>query len=619
MVLLLAWLSVPARADVETLLQMVDYMGVDYPAAVANGVVIHEGEYAEMLEFSARIGSLSASLPAGTARDEATELARQLAGAVETKADPARIGELTRSLRGVVMSGFDVALVPLHRPDLVRAAELYATQCAGCHGVTGAGDGPAGAGMDPPPIAFTDAERARQRSVYGLYNTITLGVPGTSMAAFDALTPAERWSLAFHVGAMWGDEPDMARAMADWQRQPVSLRDAVTLSPAELENARAGAEQLSLWLRRDPGVLFAQHTDTIAFALRTLEQSLAAYRAGNHDEAGALAVSAYLEGFELAEAPLRNVNPELMLQTEQAMMALRHGMASGAPTADVEAQYLAVVPLLRQSQELVSARSMTPGIAFTSSFIILLREGLEAILVIAAMVAFLVRSGRDDALRYVHGGWIIALGAGVLTWVASVYLIEISGATREVTEGIATLLAAIILFYVGFWMHRNSTAAQWSAYLKGQIQSALSARTLWTLAVVSFLAVYREVFETILFYQALWIQVETAAHDAVFAGAAVAVVVLVAVTWAVERYGVRMPLRQFFMASAILMIVLAVIFAGKGVMALQEAGLVGIHPLPLPRLEWIGFYPNAQVLAIQMLLLAMAAGIFVLDRREPAK
>lgn len=616
--LLLAALALPARADLQMLLQMVDYMGVDYPAAVADGNVIHEGEYAEMMEFAARIASQSATLPAGTPREDALALSRTLAQAVADKADAARIGELTRSLRGVLMSGFDAVLVPLHRPDPARAADLYAVQCAGCHGATGKGDGPAGAGLDPAPIDFTDAERARQRSVYGLFNTITLGVPGTSMTPFDALSPAERWSLAFYVGTMWRHTPDPAQALAAWQREPLTLRDAVTLSPAELGALREDGEILSLWVRHAPDILFAERTDTIAFALGTLEQSLAAYRAGRRDEAESLAVSAYLEGFELSEAPLRNVDAELMLRTEQAMMALRQAISTGAPIPDVESLHRALVPLLEQSQEAVSARSMTSGIAFTSSFVILLREGLEAILVIAAMVAFLVRSGRGDALRYVHGGWLLALAAGAMTWAASVYLIEISGATREVTEGIATLLAAGILFYVGFWMHRNSTAAQWNAYLKGQMRSALSARTLWTLALVSFLAVYREVFETILFYQALWVQVEPAAHRAVFGGGAVAIVVLVAVTWAVERYGVRMPLRQFFLGSAVLMIVLAVIFAGKGMMAMQEAGYVPIHPLPLPRLEWIGFYPNAQVLVIQLLLLAGAAGIFVLDRQGRA-
>jgi high-affinity iron transporter len=616
LVLLLAALALPVQADMQGLLQMVDYMGVDYPAAVAHGEITHAGEYAEMQEFAGHIMAESEALPAGAARDKSVTLARELVEAVEAKVDAPRIAELTRNLRQILMAGFDVTLTPTHRPDLASAARLYAEQCAGCHGATGNGDGAAGAHLNPPPIAFTKMDRARQRSLFGLYNTITLGVPGTSMKSFDALSPSERWSLAFYIGGLGGTPVDAAAAMTAWQREPLTLKEAVTLSPAELGAMREQGEQLALWLRHEPDALFTQKADPIEFTLRTLTQSLDAYRKGDRETAQTLSVTAYLEGFELSEAPLRNVAPELMQQTEQAMMEFRQGLRKGIPLPEAESRHGKLRQLLEQSRDALAQRSMSPGVAFTSSLIILLREGLEAILVLAAMVAFIVRSGRTDALRYVHGGWIFALFAGVLTWAASLYLIDISGATRELTEGIATLMAALILFYVGFWMHRNSSAAQWNAFLKGQIATALSARTLWTLAFIAFLAVYREVFETILFYQALWLQVESAAQHAIWMGAGLAAVLLVAITFAIERFGVRLPLRQFFLGSAILMIVLAVIFAGKGVMALQEAGLVGMHPLPLPRLEWIGFYPNAQVLATQLLMLAGAIWIFLLDQRS---
>ncbi len=550
--ILLVALATPVRADVQSLLQMVDYMGVDYPAAVADGEVVHAGEYTEMQEFSARIASESAALPTGDAREQSMALAQTLTSAVESKSDATDIATLTRQLRQILMTNFDVALTPLYRPDLTGAGKLYGEQCASCHGTAGKGNGPAGAGMDPAPIAFTDLDRARQRSLFGLYNTITLGVPGTGMMAFDTLSPAERWSLAFYIGGMADARGNSAAAMAAWQKQPLSLQEAVTLSPAELGAVRDNGEQLALWLRREPAVMFARASDPIEFTLINLALSLDAYRGGDAEKAQALAVSAYLEGFELSEAPLRNVAPELMQQTEQAMMGLRQALRSGAPLPEVEARHVALVQLLEQSRAALAERSMPVGVAFTSSLIILLREGLEAILVLAAMVAFIVRSGRTDALRYVHGGWITALIAGGLTWVASVYLIDISGATRELTEGVATLAAALILFYVGFWMHRNSSASQWNTFLKNQIESALSARTLWTLALIAFLAVYREVFETILFYQALWLQVQADAQHAVWVGAGVAAALLVAITWMIERFGVRLPLRQFFLGSAVL-------------------------------------------------------------------
>ena len=127
---------------------------------------------------------------------------------------------------------------------------------------------------------------------------------------------------------------------------------------------------------------------------------------------------------------------------------------------------------------------------------------------------------------------------------------------------------------------------------------------------------YREAFETVLFYQALWLQVSGPAHGAVLGGAAAAIAVLGIVTWLIMRFGVRLPLRQLFLATAVIMVVLAIVLAGKGVMALQEAGTIGMHMLPLPRIEWLGFYPTAQGVAVQSALLLTAIGVTLWQRRK---
>ena len=235
---------------------------------------------------------------------------------------------------------------------------------------------------------------------------------------------------------------------------------------------------------------------------------------------------------------------------------------------------------------------------------------------LAAIITFLVKSGRGDALIYVHAGWAIALIAGVGTWAVSNYMFTISGATREITEGITALVAAAILLYVGFWMHRNASAHRWSEYLKSQLQSALDTRTLWTLAVVSFLAVYREIFEIILFYQALWAQVNIDAHSAVFYGAGLAFALLMLTTWLIYKFGMRLPLKLFFTVSAIIMILLAFIFTGKGIAALQEAGSLAASPVPFPRIEMLGIYPNAQSLILQAIVILLAVAVFYYDNKQ---
>jgi len=226
--------------------------------------------------------------------------------------------------------------------------------------------------------------------------------------------------------------------------------------------------------------------------------------------------------------------------------------------------------------------------------------------VVAALGAFLVKTGHPGSMRYLHYGWVGALVLGFLTWLASVSLIRISGASREITEGVAALLATAVLFYVGFWLHDKTNAAQWKTFIENNVRKALGAGTLWGLAGLSFIAVYREIFETILFYQALWVQTDEAGKSMALSGFGTGVAVLAILAWLIMRYSARLPLRQFFSVTGILMFVLALVFAGKGVAALQEAGYIPVSPVNFPRIDLLGIYPNLQGLMLQLGLLLLA-------------
>lgn len=608
-------LPLPASADLRPLLQLIDYTGVDYAEAVREGQVINELEYAEMQEFAGRIDAEMQTLPPSAIGDALRDLSGQLKQAVGERAEPVRVQALTAELREILIGNFNVELTPRAAPDLARAQALFGQHCASCHGAVGRGDGPAAAGLDPAPTDFHDATRARQRSLFGLYNTITLGVDGTGMTGFGQLPDSDRWALAFLVGGLYPDA-ELRKAAAAVEDSALTLEQAVTQSPEEIALKVPDGELLSVAARAAPGSLFATDGSALAIAQQNLSLSLERYRAGDRAGAERAALAAYLDGFELTEAALANLDTKLMRQTEAAMIGYRQAISRGAPQPDVERRYAEIGELLARAAGSLGERTLSAEVAFMSSLIILLREGLEAILVVGAMVAFLGRTGRRDALRHVHAGWILALIAGAATWALSAYLIDISGATRELTEGATALLAAVILFYVGFWMHRNANAARWTRYLKDSMQSALDRGTLWALAVVAFLAVYRECFETVLFYQALWLQVSGAAYGAVIGGAATAALALGVVVWLILRFGVRLPLRQLFLATAVIMVALAIVLAGDGVMSLQEAGKVGMRMLPLPRIEWLGIYPTVQGLAVQGGMLLLAIGLALRQRRS---
>jgi high-affinity iron transporter len=248
--------------------------------------------------------------------------------------------------------------------------------------------------------------------------------------------------------------------------------------------------------------------------------------------------------------------------------------------------------------------------------VILLREGLEAILVLAAIIAFVAKTGRRDAMPWVHAGWLAALALGVLTWVLATYVIDISGANRELTEGVTALLAAVMLLYVGWWLHGKSYAQAWSRFLKAQVGGALAKRTLWAMAAVSFLAVYREMFEIVLFYQALWAQAGEGAHGPVVGGMAAAAVALAVIAFLILRYSMRLPLGLFFSSTSALLVLLAIVFAGHGVAALQEAGVVSASPLGFEPVPLLGLYPSGESIGAQLAVIAVAALGYWASRRS---
>jgi len=604
-----------ATTDVRQLMQTADYIGVDYANSVRDGQVVDAAEYAEMEEFSAMLASGMAQLPPTTGRETLQAAATALSAAVESKAPAATITDLTRRISLTLNRWYPVVNVPEQAPSLELGAKLYQAQCAGCHGVEGRGDGAAGLALEPRPTDFQDNDRARQRSLFGLYNTIGLGVSGTAMTAFSSLSEHERWSLAFYVASLQADTSDQ-RAFA----KVASDAGAETMLTASADSLRAAyaqdGEAALAWLRDHPADLSdlvdadVETENGLGVALRQLRASRAAWQAADVTQAERLALSAYLDGVELVEAALRNVDSPLARETELAMGQVRTALREGEPTR-IEEAFAVATELLRRSELALESGTLAGGIAFASAFVILAREGLEAILLVAAMLVVVRRtdappSVRTNALRALHGGWILALVAGLATWMISSWVLVISGAVRELTEGITALLAAAVLLWVGLWMHGQAASRTWSHFVGEGVGRAVAQRSAWVLLGLSFLSVYREVFETILFYQALWLQVDAGAEPLVLAGMGAAVLALAGLTWLILRAGQRLPIGTFFTVCAYSVLVLAVIFTGKGVAALQEAGQLPLNTLDLPAVEILGFYPSTQGLAFQLFVAVLA-------------
>jgi len=605
----------PSLANTQQLLQLIDYVGVDYSGAVIDGKVANPAEYDEMLDFTAGISQQLADLPAHEIKAELMKDVQTLTGWVKQKESGEKIRHLTAQMHHKIINAYQIMVVPRKQPDLARAEQLYAEQCASCHGAEGFGDGPAAVGMVPAPINFHDVARYEQRTLYGLHSTITQGVNGTTMKAYDLLNDEDRWSLAFYVGSLAVAAPDIdVDKLKASDNTLLNISKLTITTPAQaIELYGDSGAQVMAYLRHHPE-LFYNSESNLAFARQRLADVLTAYKNNEPKKAYQYAVEAYLEGFELVEQNINAFDKPLKLEIEVAMTGLRNQIRKGESFDTIEKDIAFINEKLAVAEELLNSTSLSGGAAFASAFFILLREGLEALLIVAALAAFLVRTKRQDGLLYIHLGWISALVLGLFTWWASMSLISISGASREITEGVAAIVATLVLLYVGFWMHDKTSAAKWKKFIDDSMHKALTSGTLWTLTGLSFIAVYREAFETILFYQALWAQTSEAGKTMAFSGFLSAIGALAVLGWLIMRYSVRLPLRQFFAATGGLMFMLAIIFAGKGIAALQEAGVLTSSPVNFVRFDLLGIYPNLQGLLVQLTLIVLA--IFLWNKKS---
>lgn len=242
---------------------------------------------------------------------------------------------------------------------------------------------------------------------------------------------------------------------------------------------------------------------------------------------------------------------------------------------------------------------------------IILREGLEALLVIVALLAFLRRSGNSD-----KRGWIWAgSGLGVLASLATAFVLQAifsrasAGQNREVIEGITGLAAAGLLFYVSYWLHSKANLRSWQKYINTQTTRALARGSAFGLALLAFLAVFREGAETAVFYLGMAASISL---ENLLLGFGLGLAVLAVVAVLMLGVGLRLPLRPFFQIAGLMVYYLGFKFLGSGIHALQVSGLFSSSSIPgLPAVPLLGFYPTWETAGLQALLLLAAVVVFL--------
>ena len=314
------------------------------------------------------------------------------------------------------------------------------------------------------------------------------------------------------------------------------------------------------------------------------------------------------ESGQMEKAVRLNISAKRNAEVETAFKQLKKDMVKGVPASQIKQQVEQLVSGLQVDAKTLDgdlSESSTGFGAFLASFLIIVREGFEAILVIGAIIAYLDKSGYKEKVKVIYQSSAAALVASLLTaWVLT-KVFSISGASREVLEGATMLLAVVVLFSVSYWLVSKSEAQRWQNYINDKVQGSLNKGSTFTLWSAAFLAVYREGAETVLFYQAM--MSGTSDLSMVLAGFAVGILAL-GLIFAIIRYGsVKLPMKPFFLGTSFLLYYLAFVFAGQGVGELQTAGVISSTNVNIPTVAWLGIYPTWETLTPQLLLLASAA------------
>jgi high-affinity iron transporter len=324
---------------------------------------------------------------------------------------------------------------------------------------------------------------------------------------------------------------------------------------------------------------------------------------GEADAAARRVFDAYL-AYEAVEGSLRPTDPGVVTRAEARFAALREAAAVGRPAAELARRYGDVLASLAESETALTRSHSAAGL-FAESFLLMLREGFEAILVIGAIMAVLLKAGATEKQRSVRWGVAAAVAASLVTAALLEVLLRATPAQREALEGGIMVLAAVMLFYASYWLISKIEIVAWTRFVKGQVLRAAESGSGLALAGVAFLAVYREGFETVLFYKALYVSGTGGGAAPITAGLVAGLAVLIGVYVGIEVFGLKVPMRPFFAVTGATLAFMAFVFAGDGVKELQEGGYVASSLVTHgPRNEFLGIYPTWESLAVQGLILA---------------
>ncbi len=389
---------------------------------------------------------------------------------------------------------------------------------------------------------------------------------------------------------------------------------------------------------------FASWNDVAVEMQTLLQQAVDQFEQGDKEAAYNSVNEAYFGHYEVTgfeRITMEYISGKHGRQVEGQIYKVRRMTKEDVTVEELQAEVDKLVEMLLadaqtldgKSQQNSQAVDVDAGLAkdrwgtFSYSLALLLREGLEAILVIVAILAYLAKTNKKREMHGVYYGAVAGVVFSVIMAVALNMLTSAlgisdtgTGQSREIFEGVAMLLAVVVLYWVSNWMINKAEVESWQNYIEGMVDTSLTKGSRWALIFSAFIAVAREGAELILFYQAI-LSNKTTDSTYMWFGIGAGIVILAVIYILIRHFSVKLPLKPFFLATSTLMFILCISFMGKGISEFQEADLIGRtyifgQDYDAFSFEWLGVYDRYETLIPQILLLLLTFAIFIRYRRN---
>jgi high-affinity iron transporter len=595
-----------------TLVVLLDYISKDYAEAVDDGSIINEFEFEEMTDFAAKSISIHQDLTSEINKEGFSNLQGELNHLQQTitaKENQDKVANIAIAIKNKILALDLLSIVPNRYPSIKKGAALYKANCVSCHGENGLGDGVSGKNLQPSPSNFHEVEL----SALHAYNVIKLGIEGTAMAAYEQLTEKELWDLSFYVSSLKHDK------LGEIKNLPKGL-NLTRISQWTDREIQSFLDKSKTGITvGDVRHYQPKRPEPLNVAREYLDDSYAVFQKGDLKKAEQLALNSYLEGIELVEGIIKASSPEMVNLLEQNMIFYRKAIQKN-DDSETEKYYTLLKDQIKAADELLSDEEYSFAFVYVSALSILVREALEALLIILIVISVLKPMEIRKAMAAVHFGWISAVLIGIVSWFFTDTLINMSGASRELMEGIGAGLAVVVLLFAGIWLHSHAEISKWKAFINTKIKNISESGNWVGLFIFSFIVVFREVFEVVLFLSSLNLTSAQGDSSAILWALLTTVGLIAIFTFVFQKYTKKLPIGKFFKMAYYMIAVLAVILTGKAVMAFQEAGYIPVSPINnFYQIDILGVYANIQAILAQLIVLGIIVFFHLRNNRSLKK